>query len=234
MSAKQYGMVIDLDACVGCAACDIACKAENNVPNGFAWSNHIIETTGIFPKVKFRYVPTLCNHCTNAPCVKACPTTAMHKDHDTGLVLHDTEKCIGCSACRVACPYGVIFLNYEQPHAEYRSEEEAIPGCTSSGKETTDKLGVPIPTYNPSRGEGTMAAVRPRGVVEKCTFCNHRLARGELPACVSACPAEARIFGDLNDKDSAPRKVLEKKQPQVLQKEKGTRPNVLYVGKYNA
>ena len=76
MATKQYGMVIDLHNCVGCAGCDIACKAENNLPHGFAWSNHALETSGTFPNVQFRYIPTLCNHCENAPCVANCPTTA--------------------------------------------------------------------------------------------------------------------------------------------------------------
>lgn len=227
---RQLGMVIDLDACVGCSACDIACKAENNVPYSFAWSNHILETSGRFPDVKFRYIPTLCNHCSNAPCVTACPTTAMYKSED-GLTLHDTYKCIGCSACRVACPYNVISLNKYTPHVEFEEISELIPGCTSSGKETAEKAGVPIPYYNPSRAD-TIPGVRPRGVVEKCTMCDHRLARGEQPACVEACPANARIFGDLNDPDSAPSRVLAKKQSRVLQPEKGTRPNVLYVGEY--
>jgi len=228
MANKHYAMVIDLHRCVGCAACDIACKSENNVPDGFAWSNHMIQTTGKFPDVRYRYVPTLCNHCDNAPCVANCPTTAMYKSKD-GLTLHDYSKCIGCRACQVACPYGAIYFNEDRPHRRFQSDDAAeIPGCTATGKEVAEKTETPIPYYNPAREE-TYAGVRPRGVVEKCTFCDHRLAKGELPWCVTSCPANARIFGDLNDPESEPRKALAKHQPRVLQESKGTQPNVFYI-----
>lgn len=228
MAKKQYSMVIDLHACVGCSACDIACKRENNVPDSFAWSNHMIETKGVFPNVQYRYIPTLCNHCTNAPCVANCPTTAMYKTDD-GLTMHDAEKCIGCGACILACPYGAIFANNEQPHQAFQEDTvAAIPNCTSTGAQVLEKTGTPIPYYNPARAT-TLPGVRPKGVVEKCTFCDHRLAVGELPACVEACPAGARIFGDLNDPNSPPRKMLDKHDPKVLQPEKGTHPNVFYI-----
>ena len=93
---QKYGMVIDLHKCVGCGACDLACKSENNTPDGILWSNHINETTGIFPNVKYTYMPTLCNHCEDAPCVRSCPTAAMYKDSDTDMTLHAADKCIGC------------------------------------------------------------------------------------------------------------------------------------------
>ncbi len=228
MAKKRYGMVIDLHRCVGCAACDIACKSENNVTDGFAWSNHILETTGVFPDVRYRYIPTLCNHCDDAPCVQNCPTTAMYKSED-GLTLHDPDICIGCRACQVSCPYGVIFFNEEQPHPLFLEDSDpAIPGCTSTGPEVAEKTQAPIPYYNPARAE-TYEGIRRKGIVEKCTFCDHRLAKGQLPACVEACPADARIFGDLNDPESPPSRAVAQYTPKVLQKEKGTGPNVLYV-----
>lgn len=226
--AKNYGMVIDLHRCVGCAACDIACKSENNVPEGFHWSNHMIETAGRFPDVRYRYIPTLCNHCEDAPCVANCPTTAMYKSDD-GLTLHDPDKCIGCRACQVSCPYGAIYFNEDSPHRRFREDDNpAIAGCTATGPEVVEKTQTPIPHYNPARAE-TYDGVRRKGIVEKCTFCDHRLAKGELPWCVEACPTGARIFGDLDDPDSAPSRVLAKHSPRVLQKEKGTRPKVFYV-----
>ncbi len=231
MARKQYGMVIDLHRCVGCAGCDIACKSENNVPDGFSWSNHIIETAGRFPDVRYRYIPTLCNHCTDAPCVAACPTTAMHKSED-GITLHATERCIGCRACQVACPYGVIWFNHEEPHAGLREDEAAaIPGGTFTGAEVVAQTGSALPHANPARTAAD-DGLRPRGVVEKCDFCAHRVRDGEQPWCVESCPAGARLFGDLNDPSSAPRRALAKHAPRVLQPEMGTRPNVLYIRDY--
>lgn len=228
MTKIRYGMVIDLHRCVGCAGCDLACKSENNVPDGFHWSNHIIETSGTFPDVRYRYIPTLCNHCENAPCVTNCPTTAMHKS-DEGLTLHDGDLCIGCAACIMSCPYGAIYRNNERPHGRYRSDDgPAIEGCTSTGREVAERAGVPIPYYNPDR-ERTYAGIRSKGTVEKCTMCDHRLAEGELPWCVESCPAGARIFGDLNDASSPPRRALAKHAPRVLQQNQGTEPRVYYI-----
>jgi len=230
MPAKKWAMVIDLNRCVGCAACDIACKSENNVPHGFSWSNHIIETSGKFPNVQFRYIPTLCNHCDDAPCVANCPTTAMHKSPE-GLTLHAPDKCIACRACQVSCPYGAIFVNEEPPHAQYRDDTTpAIDGCTSTGAEVISKAGVPLPTYNPDR-ERTYPGVREFGP-EKCTLCDHRLAQGARPWCVESCPSGARIFGDINDPESPPSRAMARHRPRVRMKEKGTRPNVYYIREY--
>ncbi len=225
---STYGMVIDLHRCTGCGSCIITCKNENNLQEGVAWSNRINETEGTFPNVRYTYIPTLCNHCEKAPCVKACPTSAMHKGAG-GLTLHDTDKCIGCRYCMAQCPYGVIFFNYETPHQSWRSDEALIEGATSSPKEVTETVGgTVIPYYNAAREE-TYPGIRPRGVVEKCTMCDHRIRKGELPYCVEACPTNARIFGDLDDPESEINEILGKYRPFRLREELGTEPKVHYV-----
>ena len=83
-------MVIDLQRCVGCSSCSISCRNENNVPDGIYWSHKLTETSGTFPNVRFHYIPTLCNHCKNPPCVRGCPTKAMHK-LENGITMHDPK-----------------------------------------------------------------------------------------------------------------------------------------------
>lgn len=227
-----YAMVIDLQRCVGCGACIIACKSENNLEEGVAWSNRISRSVGKFPNVRYDYIPTLCNHCANAPCVKGCPTQAMHKS-DGGITMHDPSKCIGCRYCMARCPYGVIYFNWEKPHKFWRDERALIQGGTSSPKEVTREVrGNVIPYYNPEREE-TLPGIRPKGVVEKCTFCDHRIKNGELPYCVEACPANARIFGDLDDPNSEVNKLLGKHQPSRLKEELGTEPKIYYIRAFN-
>ncbi len=230
MKPERLAMVIDLHRCVGCSACDIACKNENNVPVDMHWSNHIIETSGQFPNVHYKYIPTLCNHCENAPCVKACPTQAMHKA-DNGLTLHDPDLCIGCKACQLACPYGAIYFNEKRPHQEYEEEVALIEGCTASGAEITEKVRKPLPYYNKERAN-SYDGIRPKGVIEKCTLCDHRLAQGKQPWCVESCPASARTVGDINDPKSKVSKLLAKYAPKVLNGEKGTGPHVFYIREF--
>lgn len=228
----RYAMVIDLQRCVGCGACSLACRSENNVPEGIYWSNKITETSGTFPNVRYHYIPTLCNHCENAPCVRGCPTQAMHK-LDNGITMHNPNKCIGCKYCEFNCPYGVIYFNWRQAHPFWRQENALIKGGTYSPAEMTREAGGKvIPNYNPERDE-TLAGIRPKGVVEKCTFCDHRVKRGLLPACVEACPADARVFGDVSDPSSEVSILLGKFRPFRLREQLGTDPHVFYIRDFN-
>ena len=227
----RYAMVIDLQRCVGCSACSISCRNENNVPDGIYWSNKITETSGTFPNVRYHYIPTLCNHCENAPCVRGCPTGAMHK-LENGITMHNPKKCIGCKYCEFNCPYGVIYFNWTYPHKPWKSKEKVLEGTASPKEEVAKVGGNTIPYYNPER-EDTLPGIRPKGVVEKCTFCDHRVKRGKLPNCVDACPADARVFGDMNDPNSKIRQLLGKFRPFRLKEHIGTEPHVFYIRDFN-
>jgi Fe-S-cluster-containing dehydrogenase component len=227
----RYAMVIDLQRCVGCSACSISCRNENNVPDGIYWSNKITETSGTFPNVRYHYIPTLCNHCENAPCVRGCPTGAMHK-LENGITMHDPKRCIGCKYCEFNCPYGVIYFNWTKPFKPWKNREKVLDGTASPAEEVAKVGGKTIPYYNPER-EDTLAGIRPKGVVEKCTFCDHLVKRGKLPRCVDACPADARIFGDMNDPNSKVRQLLGKFRPFRLREQIGTEPHVFYIRDFN-
>ncbi len=235
-SGKRLGMVIDLQRCTGCGGCIIACKSENNVQRGNAWASMIVETSGKFPNVKYGFVPTLCNHCEKAPCIKACPTKpkTMHKGYGN-ITMHNPKTCIGCKRCIAKCPFGVISYNKKETHKDWRSDEELIKGCTPSAKEVTEKVnGNVIPYYNEARERSTEGSgLRRKRIVEKCTLCDHRVKYGLLPHCVSSCPANARIFGDLNDPNSEPSKLLVKHKAWRLKEEKGTEPKVFYIREFN-
>lgn len=169
----RYAMVIDLQRCVGCGSCSISCRNENNVSEGIYWSHKITETSGTFPNVRYHYIPTLCNHCTNAPCAQGCPTNAMHK-LDNGITMHDPKKCIGCRYCMINCPYGVIYFNWKDAHPSWRGNKAVIQGVTNSPAEEVRKVGGNgTPYYNPERDE-TLPGIRPKGVVEKCTLWLYR------------------------------------------------------------
>ncbi len=231
---KRLAMVIDLQHCTGCGGCVISCKSENNVQSGHAWAKMKNRTFGKFPNVRLESITTLCNHCENAPCIRGCPTKAMHKGYGD-ITMHSPEKCIGCATCIVMCPYGVISRHYEDPHPNWRSDEVLIKGCTSSPKEVSAKVkGNVIPYYNDAREKSTKdSGLRYKGIVEKCTLCDHRIKKGLLPHCVLACPCNARIMGDLNDPNSAASKILAKYRPWRLKEHLGTEPKVFYVRSFN-
>ncbi len=129
-----YGFVIDQTRCIGCHACTVACKSENDVPVGDfrTWVKYT--EIGVFPQVRRHFAVLRCNHCTNAPCVTICPVTALAKRPD-GIVDLDRDVCIGCKACMQACPYDALYLNEDSGSAEkchycaHRVDQGLEPAC---------------------------------------------------------------------------------------------------------
>ncbi len=255
----KYGMAIDLDNCIGCGACAMACKTENNTSfetnsKKFNWADFLTFTKGTFAAgdVTFQVMPVLCNHCTDAPCVTGCPVTptAMYKS-DTGITLHNDERCIGCKLCQENCPYSeqdvdsgdaqysVISYNPDgvPTHGFYADETSLIQNGTSTPKEVATLVGVTPPDMN-DYTHADYNAVRPANVTEKCIFCDHRVLVGEQPYCVVSCPSGARIFGDLDDPGSDVSLAIANGYARLKDNsgeflatgEAGTIPNVFYIG----
>lgn len=107
----RYAIVVDLNRCTGCRACEVACKVENDIPLGVSW-NKVLEVgpTGTFPDIELYWLPMMCQQCEDAPCIDVCPTGASYRNEDN-VVLIDKGKCIGCQYCLMACPYDARMLN---------------------------------------------------------------------------------------------------------------------------
>jgi molybdopterin-containing oxidoreductase family iron-sulfur binding subunit len=214
----QFAYALDLSRCVGCRRCVKACVKENNQGRDpaiewirvlemdkdkgidFEHANPYYEAEQV-PRPGHFYMPVACQHCRDAPCVKSCPTGATWAEKD-GIVVIDYDWCIGCRCCMAACPYGARRFNWTEPK-------------------------VPAADVNPQM-HYLGNRPRPKGVVEKCTFCVHRVRAGRYPACVEVCPVGARKFGNLNDPNSEVRYVLENKRVFVLKNELSTRPRFYY------
>ncbi|MHB1096468.1 MAG: 4Fe-4S dicluster domain-containing protein [Gemmatimonadaceae bacterium] len=132
----RFGMVIDTVRCVGCMDCVVACKTENNVPEGFNRDWIAYDVHGTFPTVHMEIRSERCNHCDNPPCVSCCPTGASHVHDVGGVVLVDPDKCIGCKGCVASCPYGARFI-HPDGYADkctfciHRVEQGLKPACVS-------------------------------------------------------------------------------------------------------
>ncbi len=197
----RYGMVIDLNICIGCNACTMACKAEHATPPGIFFSKVLEKEVGKYPAARRIFLPVLCNHCGNPACMEVCPTGATSK-WDDGIVLVDYDLCIGCRSCMEACPYG--------PRSFYKEEDTYYAEGKTRFEESKQRY--------------------PEGVVMKCNFCVDRVDQGLDPACVVTCPTECRIFGDLDDPQSRVSQIVAEKKARPLLPEKGLEPSVFYVG----
>lgn len=208
----QYGMIIDLHTCVGCNACTVACKVENG-SFGDIWFAPVFDTEiGRFPHTSRISIPMLCNHCKDAPCMKACPTHAISRSKN-GIVQIDEYKCCGSQACVGACPYGAMYFPANKQETEIEGHE------------------MPLDKYLKSKRSKLPVAM-------KCQFNAHKIGLdgkySDDPACVITCPVSCRIFGDLNDPHSKPNNYLKERNVQredllVLRPEANTKPNVMYI-----
>lgn len=207
----RWGMVINLDQCIGCEYCMRACTATNDVKPEEPWNIVVPEKTSGGHTF---FLSRPCLHCQNAPCVEVCPVKATFHRED-GLVVMDYDRCIGCRYCQIACPYDARQFNWET-----RNEDDN--------------------PYVPAWGTPEVER-RPRGVVEKCTFCIHRIDAGlekgltpgvdreATPACVNICPVGARTFGDLKDPNSRVSQVIASNPTLRLRDELGTETSVYYI-----
>ncbi len=248
----QLGMVIDLQKCVGCGACALGCKTENNTGTRaggqtFNWADFHLHQEGNYPQMRVETIPVLCNHCSQAACVDACPVTpkAMYKTAD-GITMHNDERCIGCQSCQEACPYSVTdvdeagaqysVISFNEGgvgnYARYTDTEELIPGGTASGAEIA-RLTEQTPPHRTMYRHPDYGSMRRPDVTEKCILCAHRVATGLVPRCVESCPANARIFGRVDDPESEPGRLLKNTKSFRLKEEAGTQPNVYYVGQFS-
>lgn len=210
-----YGL--NLSRCIGCRRCVHACVAENNQSRApeiqyirvleMEKGSINVETAEhcydppLVPHPDKYYMPVQCHQCAKPPCVKVCPVEATWQEPD-GIIVIDYDWCIGCRYCEAACPYWARRFNFAEPQ-------------------------IPPDQLNPEMG---YLSNRPRnkGVMEKCTFCLHRVRQGRLPACLEVCPTGSRKFGNVRDPSSEVAYILRHKRVYVLKEEVGTIPRFFY------
>ena len=222
---EKWAMVIDLNSCTGCGACVVACQSENNIP--VVGKKYVLEGREMHWMRVDRYYqgspdhpesvvhqPVVCMHCDNAPCETVCPVAAtVHSDEGTNDMIYN--RCVGTRYCSNNCPYKVRRFNWFHYAKDIKTKAALNPDVT----------------------------VRSRGVMEKCTFCIHRvrnkqaearltntsLKDGDIQtACQQSCPANAIVFGNYNDKNSKVRKAFEEANAYSLLEELNTKPSVRY------
>jgi Fe-S-cluster-containing dehydrogenase component len=213
-----FGYALDLSRCIGCRRCVYACVKENNQSRepqiqwirvlemekergiDFEEANPYYNPEEV-PDPDHFYLPVACQQCRSPQCTKVCPVGATWQEPD-GIIVVDYDWCIGCRCCMAACPYGARHFNWGEPELP---SAELNPNMHILGNRP-----------------------RPRGVVEKCTFCVQRTRAGRYPACVEICPVGARKFGNLLDKESEISRILREKRVFVLKAELKTEPKFYY------
>ncbi len=224
-----WGMVIDLDACIGCNACVVACQAENNTPvigpaemlrgRDMHWLRIDRYDAPSAPATRFMPVP--CMHCEDAPCEVACPVNAaVHNEEGLNLMVYN--RCVGTRACEAYCPYKVRHFNF----ADYTAN---VPASIQA-------------QFNPE------VTVRGRGVMEKCTYCVQRIEAAHIAAdevnapiadgavktaCQAACPAQAISFGNIADPASIVAEQRKSGRHYTLLEELNTRPRTTYLAAFS-
>ena len=232
-TGHKWGMSIDLTSCIGCSACTVACQSENNVPvvgkkymlkgREMHWIRIDRYYTGSPDNPSVMFQPMLCQHCDNAPCETVCPVAATVHD-DQGLNTMIYNRCVGTRYCSNNCPYKVRRFNW----FNYNIEEHPY---TLVSKPLNKAL-------NPD------VTVRFRGVMEKCTFCIHKIkeathvAKGEnrelrdgdiVTACEASCPTGAIVFGDMNDPNSRVSQKFQDERTYKVLEETNSQPSVRYM-----
>ncbi|UCF33038.1 MAG: 4Fe-4S dicluster domain-containing protein [Phycisphaerales bacterium] len=217
LDGVEFVYALNISRCIGCRKCVHACVKENN-PSRAPEIQYIrvlkmekgsinVETSDHYydppqvPEHDSYYMPVQCHQCAKPPCVKVCPVEATWQEAD-GIVVIDYDWCIGCRYCEAACPYWARRFNFAEPQ---------IP---------SDELN-PDMAYLSNRP-------RPKGVMEKCTYCLHRTRKGRMPACVEVCPTGSRKFGNVLDADSEVAYILRHKRVFIFKEDVGTLPRFFY------
>jgi len=208
----RYGMVVDLNRCVGCQTCTIACKQANDTPPGVQWRKVLDVEYGKFPSVERLFLVTGCQHCANPSCVPVCPTGATKQRAD-GLVTMDYDTCIGCGYCAVACPYQARTIVHE----------------------TKGYYG------EPTQQEVQTSHADRIGVANKCTFCIDRVDEAQVlqlipgvdvevtPACATSCITQAITFGDFADPASNVSNLARENKFFQMHADLGNDPQIKYL-----